>query len=176
MKAGSMLLLGLAGITAYSLWKQKQAGDLLTYSFNGLGVDGKNTDLLHTTLNVRLGVHNPTDTKIYLMRIAGNIIADGRLLATIDTGGYNVTITPGDSEVNFKTVVDNSRVAGEVLSLLTGGSLPAVTFNGLLYTPFFNVPVEETFNAGVHGVTGNAPRATVIPAKAGTSFIRNIWN
>lgn len=151
MKNVGWILLAAGGYFGYRLWRQANASEHIRYSVKRVHYIG--STLGSTTLELELGILNPTDVALNFNKFIGNLRFQGATLVDVRYAGTGspIKLNPGRETV-IKIPVSISHLGAilaikdAITALLNKSDLKGVQVNGLLYAGGFEVPINQSIN------------------------------
>lgn len=160
MKSSNKTILigaGAAGLgyLLYKSWNVKKSVDFFQYSISSLKVSFRN--ILQPELIFGIQVYNPNKTGVPISEFFGTINYGSVLLANFRSTG---PIVLAGSESKVIDVATRVSVMNVLAQIFAGTSQPNVVVNGMLKTPFFDLPIKKTVSmSSISGV--NTTHASV---------------
>jgi LEA14-like dessication related protein len=145
MKRNALIIGGIiAAVAAFYFFRIKAAKKLQVY-FKDITV-GNITGLKIPDIFARFRIINPTDTALDVKSVAGSIYLNGKLLTSINNL-QKQTIAPNSEDIySLKIVTPPLNLVLAIVSLIRNKKTAEITFEGVVNTSGFAIPVKESVN------------------------------
>jgi len=105
----------------------------------------ENIKLLNTKLKIRLGIENPTDTKLKIKKIDVKILLDDTEIGNLLRTQKNYTINKQtNAHIDFFTYIKNTSVGYKLYQAIINGKIPeSLNIKGQINVNGYNKDIDE---------------------------------